>query len=167
MECLAAALDGRAAVAAAVAGAVFGWGRRTVTTWLRAATLQRDCVRGKTRRDFYHFLLTVAIFANLATVHEQASHDETRDFWVDALQLWWTKVRTTQPHVKRLVIDLDNGPKNSGTRTQFLKRMVPFADGSGLEIRLVYSPLYHSKSHRIGRCWSSLENKWSGTLLTG
>ena len=67
---------------------------------------------------------------------------------------------------KRLVIYLDNGPKNSGTRTQFLKRMVQFADWSGLEIHLVYYPPYHSKYNRIERCWSSLENKWSGTLLT-
>jgi hypothetical protein len=42
-------------------------------------------------------------------------------------------------------IYLDNGPKNSGRRTQFLKRMVEFADWSGLEVRLVYSPPYHSK----------------------
>ena len=91
---------------------------------------------------------------------------ETSDFWVDALQLWWTNVRTRLPHVKRLVIYLDNGPKNSGTRTQFLKRMVQFAVWSGLEILLVYYPPYHSKYNRIERCWSSLENKWSGTLLT-
>ena len=91
---------------------------------------------------------------------------ETSDFWVDALQLWWTRVRVTLRHVKRLVIYLDNGPKNSGTRTQFLKRMVQFADWSGLEIHLVYYPPYHSKYNRIERCWSSLENKWSGTLLT-
>lgn len=91
---------------------------------------------------------------------------ETSDFRVDALQLWWTRVRAALPHVKRLVIYLDNGPKNSGTRTQFLKRMVQFADWSGLEIHLVYYPPYHSKYNRIERCWSSLENKWSGTLLT-
>ena len=91
---------------------------------------------------------------------------ETSDFWVDALQLWWSRVRATLPPVKRLVIYLDNGPKNSGTRTQFLKRMVQFADWSGLEIRLVYYPPYHSKYNRVERCWSALENKCSGTLLT-
>jgi hypothetical protein len=65
---------------------------------------------------------------------------ETSDFWVDALRLWWLQVRGSYGHVRRLVIYLDNGPKNSGTRTQFLKRMVEFADWSGLEIRLVYYP---------------------------
>ena len=74
---------------------------------------------------------------------------ETSDFWVDALQLWWSGVRAKLSHVKRLVIYLDNGPKNCGTRTQFLKRMVQFADWSGLEIRLVYYPPYHSKYNRI------------------
>jgi hypothetical protein len=90
---------------------------------------------------------------------------ETSDAWVDALQIWWTRVRSGLGHVKRLVIYLDNGPKNSGRRTQFLKRMVQFADWSGLEIRLVYYPPYHSKYNRVERCWSSLEKKWNGVLL--
>lgn len=90
---------------------------------------------------------------------------ETSDAWVDALMLWWRQVRRAHRHVKRLVIYLDNGPKNSGRRTQFLKRMVRFADWSGLEIRLVYYPPYHSKYNPIERCWSSLERKWNGVLL--
>ena len=63
---------------------------------------------------------------------------ETSDAWADALQMWWLQVRPGLGHIKRLVIYLDNGPKNSGRRTQFLKRRVQFADWSGLEIRLVY-----------------------------
>jgi hypothetical protein len=92
---------------------------------------------------------------------------ETSDAWVDALQMWWLQVRSGLGHVKRLVIYLDNGPKNSGRRTQFLKRMVQFADWSGLEIRLVYYPPYHSKYNPIERCWSALERKWNGVLLSG
>jgi Rhodopirellula transposase DDE domain len=90
---------------------------------------------------------------------------ETSDAWVDALQMWWLQVRESLGHVKRLVIYLDNGPKNSGRRTQFLKRMVQFADWSRLEIRLVYYPPYHSKYNPIERCWSALEKKWNGVLL--
>jgi transposase len=90
---------------------------------------------------------------------------ETSDAWVDALRMWWLQVRGGLGHVKRLVIDLDNGPKNSGRRTQFLKRIIEFADWSGLEIRLVYYPPYHSKSNPIERCWSALEQKWNGVLL--
>ena len=63
------------------------------------------------------------------------------------------------------MIYLDNGPNNSGTRTQFLKRMIEFADQAGLTIRLVYYPPYHSKYNPIERCWSSLELKWGGVLL--
>jgi Rhodopirellula transposase DDE domain len=94
------------------------------------------------------------------------SSRETSDFWVDALMQWWGSVKSTQGHIKRLVIYLDNGPKNAGTRTQWLKRMVAFADGCGLEVRLVYYPPYHSKYNPIERCWSVLEQKWGGTLLT-
>ena len=91
---------------------------------------------------------------------------ETSDAWVDALRMWWLEVRSGLGHIKRLVIYVHNGPKNSGRRTQFLKRMVEFADGSGLEIRLVYYPPYHSKYNPIERCWSALEKKWNGVLLT-
>lgn len=54
VESLAAALDGRSRcrLPLLLLGAVFAGGRRTVTTWLRAATRQRD------DRDFYHFLQT-------------------------------------------------------------------------------------------------------------
>ena len=91
---------------------------------------------------------------------------DTSDAWVDALRLWWLQVRGGLGHVRRLVIYLDNGPMNSGRRTQFLKRMVQLADWSGLEIRLVYYPPYHSKYNPIERCWSALEQKWNGALLT-
>ena len=79
--------------------------------------------------------------------------------------MWWQSVKDGQGHIKRLVVYLDNGPKNSGIRTQWIKRMAEFADWSGLEVRLVYYPPYHSKYNPIERCWSSLEQKWGGTLL--
>ena len=90
---------------------------------------------------------------------------ETSDFWVDGLKMWWRQVRGSLRAIRRLVIYLDNGPHNSGSRTQFLKRMIEFADWSGLEIRLVYYPPYHSKYNPIERCWSILEHKWGGSLL--
>jgi hypothetical protein len=90
---------------------------------------------------------------------------ETSDSWADGLTLWWESVKGQMRQVKRLVIYLDNGPKNSGSRTQWLKRMVQFADLTGLEIRLVYYPAYHSKYNPIEHCWGVLEKKWGGTLL--
>ena len=79
--------------------------------------------------------------------------------------VWWQTVRAGFGQIKRLVVYLDNGPKNSGRRTQFLKRMVQFADWSRLELRLVYYPPYHGKFNPIERCWSALEKKWNGVIL--
>src|SRR5512135_1615605 len=84
---------------------------------------------------------------------------ETSDAWVDALQIWWLPVRADLGPIKRLVSSLDNGPKNFGRRTQFLKRRVQFADWSNLAIHWVYYPPYHSKYNPIERCWSALEKK--------
>jgi hypothetical protein len=90
---------------------------------------------------------------------------ETSDSWADGLSLWWESVQGQLGRVKRLVIYLDNGPKNAGNRTQWLKRMTEFADRFALEIRLVYYPAYHSKYNPIEHCWGVLEQKWGGTLL--
>jgi len=91
---------------------------------------------------------------------------ETSDFWADGLMRWWEGVKGGLGHIRRLVVYLDNGPNNSGTRTQWLKRVVEFADATGLEVRLVYYPPYHSKYNPVERCWSALEQKWGGGLLT-
>lgn len=90
---------------------------------------------------------------------------ETSDFITDCLQLWWNSNKSRFSHIRQIVIDLDNGPQNSSRRTQFMKRMVEFADKNDLEIVLVYYPPYHSKYNPIERCWSSLERHWNGTLL--
>src|SRR6516225_12306844 len=91
---------------------------------------------------------------------------ETSDFIVDCLEQWWEANQAVHAAARRLVINLDNGPENSGSRTQFLYRLVNFADANGLEVLLVYYPPYHSKYNRIERCWSALERKWRGVLLT-
>jgi hypothetical protein len=90
---------------------------------------------------------------------------ETSDFIVDCLQQWWDTNKHRFVHIRQLVINLDNGPQNSSFRTQFMKRLVEFADRNGLEIVLVYYPPYHSKYNPIERCWGILEEHWNGTLL--
>jgi len=60
---------------------------------------------------------------------------------------------------------MDNGPESSGRRTQFLCRMVQFADVIGKPIQLVYYPPYHSKYNPIERCWGILEQHGNGTKL--
>lgn len=90
---------------------------------------------------------------------------ETSDFIADCLQQWWDDNQDRYSHIRQLVINLDNGPENSSFRTQFMKRMVEFADRNNLEIVLVYYPPYHSKYNPIERCWGILELHWNGTLL--
>ncbi len=91
---------------------------------------------------------------------------ETSDFIADCLEQWWTTNQDRFCHLRELVINLDNGPSNSSFRTQFIKRMVEFADRHDLEIVLVYYPPYRSKYNPIKRCWGILEEHWNGTLLT-
>jgi hypothetical protein len=90
---------------------------------------------------------------------------ETSDFIVDCLQQWWDLSKERYGHIRQLVIDLDNGPEIASNRTQFMKRMVEFADRNNLEVVLVYYPPYHSKYNPIERCWGILEMHWNGTLL--
>jgi len=91
---------------------------------------------------------------------------DTSDFVADCLELWWTNRATVHPGVRRLLIDLDNGPEIASSRTQFMKRLVEFSDRHQLTLELAYYPPYHSKYNRIERCWGILENHWNGALLT-
>jgi hypothetical protein len=94
------------------------------------------------------------------------THFKTSDFMADGLLLWWEERKHGLSGLKTLVVNLDNGPECSGRRTQFLQRMVEFANLSGLCIRLVYYPPYHSKYNGIERYWAGLEKSWNGYLLS-
>ncbi len=85
--------------------------------------------------------------------------------WPTAWRLWWTQRRAAYPDVRRLLIDLDNGPEIASSRTQFMKRLVEFSDRHQLTLELAYYPPYHSKYNPIERCWGILENHWNGALL--
>lgn len=67
--------------------------------------------------------------------------------------------------LKQLVINLDNGPECNGHRSQFLYRISEFADSTGLVVRLIYYPPYHSKYNSIERYWAGLEKSWNSYLL--
>jgi hypothetical protein len=73
---------------------------------------------------------------------------DTSDFVGDCLELWWASRREAYPHIRHLLINLDNGPENASSRTQFMKRMVDFADQHQLTLELAYYPPYHSKYNR-------------------
>lgn len=92
--------------------------------------------------------------------------NKTSDFIVDGLMLWWNKRKQDLPDVKRIVLNMDNGPECSGRRTQFLKRMVEFSDQTGLTVHMAYYPPYHSKYNGIERYWAGLEKSWNGYLLS-
>jgi len=90
---------------------------------------------------------------------------KTSDFMVDGLLLWWNERKGDLGDVKRLVINMDNGPECSGRRSQFLQRMVEFVDLTELSVRIIYYPPYHSKYNGIERYWAGLEKSWNGYLL--
>ena len=89
----------------------------------------------------------------------------TSDCLADCVERWWDRVRRRFAHITLLVINLDNGPENHSRRTQFMQRMVAFAQRTGLTIRLAYYPPYHSKYNPIERCWGILETHWNGAVL--
>lgn len=91
---------------------------------------------------------------------------DNSDFMADCLELWWGSRGGEYSHIRKLLIDLDNGPEINSSRTQFMNRLVQFSDRSQLSIELAYYPPYHSKYNPIERCWGILENHWNGTLLT-
>lgn len=91
---------------------------------------------------------------------------KTSDFMVDSLWQWWSSLsKAEKKEIEIIQIKMDNGPENSGVRTQFLKRMVEFANGTKKSLQLLYYPPYHSKYNPIERCWGILEQHWNGTLL--
>jgi len=99
------------------------------------------------------------------TIHFGSSA-KTSDFIVDALQAWWERLPLAeQQATTRIQIKMDNGPESSGVRTQFLHRIVAWADHINKPIHLLYFPPYHSKYNPIERCWGILELHWNGALL--
>jgi hypothetical protein len=89
----------------------------------------------------------------------------TSDCMADCLEQWLEERAEALKGVRKLVLDLDNGPENSGQRSQWLLRMVLLARKFGLCVALVYYPPYHSKYNAIERLWGILENYWRGELL--
>jgi len=89
----------------------------------------------------------------------------TSDCLVDRLIEWWESVKERFSQVKTLLINLDNGPENQSHRTQFMQRLLEFAQDYQLTIRLAYYPPYHSKYNTVERCWGILEHHWNGALL--
>lgn len=63
------------------------------------------------------------------------------------------------------MINADNGPDNSGVRSQWLKRLIEFSALENITIQLAYYPPYHSKYNPIERVFGVLEKYWNGDPL--
>jgi Rhodopirellula transposase DDE domain len=87
------------------------------------------------------------------------------DFMVDCLERWIQERGESLKEIRKLVLDLDNGPENSGQRSQWLLRLALLAQKYQWVVVLVYYPPYHSKYNAIERLWGILENYWRGELL--
>ena len=91
---------------------------------------------------------------------------KTSDFIVDTIEQWWSMLSVGEQNDTHLIqLKVDNGPESSGVRTQFLHRMVQFANQTKTKIQLLYYPPYHSKYNPIERCWGVLEKHWNGSKL--
>jgi transcriptional antiterminator len=60
----------------------------------------------------------------------------TADCIVDLLESWWQSVKHRFTHIKKLVINQDNGSENNSRRTQFMKRVLDFSVSSQLNLQL-------------------------------
>ena len=89
----------------------------------------------------------------------------TADCIVDQIENWWQRHQQRFTHIRKLLINQDNGPENHSRRTQFMKRIVAFAYESKLNIYLAYYPPYHSKYNPVERTFGWLEKHWNGSLL--
>ncbi len=79
--------------------------------------------------------------------------NETSDFIAAGLNQWRTERKAAHPGVRRLHLELDNGPEVPSSRTQFMNRLVAFADHHRVEIELAYLPPYHRKYNPVERRW--------------
>ena len=112
----------------------------------------------------------VTPYGILLTAHREltvslATGPVTADFIVDQVDAWWCAHRERFPEVDTLLLLQDNGPENQSRRTQFLSRIVSFAQAHRINVRLAYYPPYHSKYNPVERCWGVLEQHWNGSVL--
>jgi hypothetical protein len=73
---------------------------------------------------------------------------ETADCVTDSLQAWWNSRKSQHGQVRKLVIELDNGPEVMSRRTQFMRRLTRAAFAE-VEARLERDPNLPRYSVRI------------------
>src|SRR6266702_5652577 len=148
----------------------FPWMRKPPSRWETSRAEARSGCRSKPPITMRKAKAKVTPVGILLPEHDElflacVTSKVTSDCLVDILQMWWQSVRERFEQINTLVINLDNGPENHSHRTQFLNRLVAFAQTSQLTVTLVSDPPYHSTYHPVERCWGILENHWNGDVL--
>src|SRR4051812_37356345 len=69
----------------------------------------------------------------------------TSDFIADRLDQGWQANRGRCPRIRKLLLDLDNGPENHSHRSQFIYRLGRWAQTTPLTPELVYYPPHPHK----------------------
>lgn len=90
----------------------------------------------------------------------------TADCMADCVDELIGELLRENPRLDTFAFNVDNGPESSGSRTQWLYRIVEISERRSIKIELNYYPPYHSKFNPIERFWGGLENYWGGELLT-
>ena len=89
----------------------------------------------------------------------------TSDCCVDIIEDWWDNKVDPLGKIKKLVVNLDNGPQQNSHRTQFMKRIQDMSNKYDIQIQLAYYPPYHSKYNPVERTFGALEQYWSSEVL--
>ncbi len=71
---------------------------------------------------------------------------KTSDFIADSWSWWWNNIsQSEKQQIELIQIKVDNGPESSGVRSQFLNRMVKFAEKIAKPLQLLYFPPYRAQ----------------------
>jgi transposase len=166
-------LDGKARVAENV----FGWNRKAVALGIHECQSGIACLndlndlsaRGKPRTEERHPEMLADIQAIMEPHSESQSSLRTTLLYsrmtASAVREALAQKGWAQPELpsERTLTEVGQRPR---MQCQFLLRMTAFADLTGLSVRLVYYPPYHSKYNAIERYWAGLEKSWNGYLLS-
>jgi hypothetical protein len=125
-------------------------GRKALDHDFKGETLTPFGILNKNTQDLAHYFTKSKV---------------TADFIVDVLEDYWKSNIEDFSNIKTLILYADNGPENSSRRTQFIKRLVEFANKFSIVVHIVYYPPYHSKYNPIELTWAALELHWNGDLL--
>jgi hypothetical protein len=75
---------------------------------------------------------------------------------VDRLIEWWERDRERFPHIKTLLMNVDNGPEHHRRRTRCMQRLLECVERDQITVRLASYPPYHRRYNPVERCWGDV-----------